>query len=214
MWPSDNKMQAFRALSYRDMWRVRMCLRRGEAPDEPRLAAAAVDLAEGYRRQGRVEAALISWYPLVAIVWFGYLSISAAARGDEWVLILFVLGVPLGIAGFLLDPGRRPQNVARSLEASRRILPSSWSLGSTAQPADNGPDIAAGWYADPDNYTVERLWDGEDWTSWVRPRPIREGGFETDPAGWQPHPSKPGKEMLWSGNGWTDRVRDTVDQNA
>jgi hypothetical protein len=104
-------MQAFRALSYRDMWRVSMCLRRGEAPDEPRLAAAAVDLAEGYRRQGRVKAALISWYPLVAIVWLGLLSISIAARGDEWVLIPYVLVVPLGIAGFLLDPGCRPQNV-------------------------------------------------------------------------------------------------------
>lgn len=204
-------MPAFSGLSYPDKWRVTMCLRRGETPGDPRLAAAAVDLAEGYRREGRVKAALLPLYVLLTLVWFGYLSISGADGGDQWMLILFALAVPLGIAILLLDPRHRRKNVARSLEASRRFLASSgWGLGSTAQPADaDDSAFAAGWYRDPHNNARERLWDGEGWTSWVRP--IREGRVETDPAGWQPHPSQPGKEMLWSGTGWTDRERDSAD---
>jgi len=105
-----------------------------------------------------------------------------------------------------------------------------WSLGTAGRPSapaaipaaeqspgEEGADldgdgaadsIETGWYPDPENGAEERLWDGEDWTSWVRP--AREGRTETDPAGWQPHPSKPGKERLWSGDVWTDHERDAV----
>lgn len=210
MWPSENRMQAFKALSYRDMWRVGLCLWRGEAPEDPRLAPAAVDLAEGYRRRGRVKGALRSWYPLIWIALFGCLSISAATGGDPWVLILYALVVPGAVASFLLDPGRRPTNVARSLEASRRMLPSDWSLDPAAQPADDDGPVPAGWYVEPDNDVVERLWDGEEWTPWARPRPIRGDRVEAEPPSWQPHPSKPGREILWSGDGWTDHERDLV----
>ncbi|MDX6624397.1 MAG: hypothetical protein QOE75_2329 [Solirubrobacterales bacterium] len=206
-------MQAFRALSYRDMWRVSLCLRRGEAPEDPRLAPAAVDLAEGYRRRGRTKRVLWSWYLLFTIVLFGYLSISAVTGGDQWKLILYALVVPVPIVGFVLDPGRRPKNVARSLEASRRMLPADWSLDRTAQAADDDGPVAAGWCVEPDNGVVERLWDGEEWTSWARPRSIRGDRVEADPAGWQPHPSKPGREILWSGDGWTDRERDSVEES-
>lgn len=207
MWLSDTRLQAFKALSYGDKWRVTACLRRGVAPEDPRLAPAAVDLAQGYRRRGRVEAAL--WYlnPLFLILLFGYLTVSAAARGGGWLLVPCALLVPVGIATLLLDPGRRPQNVARSLEASMRMLPSGWSVDSSAQPADNEAPVAAGWYVDPDNCVVERLWDGEEWTSWARPRPLQGGQVESDPAGWRPHPSRPGAELLWSGSGWTDHER-------
>lgn len=208
MWPSDNRLQAFRALSYRDMWRVTLSLRRGEAPGDPRLAPAAVDLAEGYRRRGRVKGVLWSWYPLLIVLFL--VSISAVAKGDEWRLALSALIAPFALAGFLLDPGRRPENVARSLEASMQMLPSGWSLDSAGQPADGDGPVAAGWYVEPDNCVVERLWDGEEWTSWARPRPIQADRIEADPAGWRPHPSRPGREVLWSGSDWTDHERDSA----
>jgi len=201
-------MQAFKALSYVDKWRVSRCLRRGEGLEDPRLAAAAVDLAEAYRREGRVQAAAMSWYPLVLLLFFTYLTISAVIRGDQWTLIPYALILPIGIASFWLDPRRRPENLARSLEASRQNLPAGWNLGSAERATEGDPAAAAGWYVEPDNCTVERLWDGEDWTSWVRPRSVGDRMVERDPAGWQPHPSKPGKELLWSGNGWTDRQRE------
>lgn len=212
MWPSDNRLQAFRALSYRDMWRVTLCLRRGEAPGDSRLAPAAVDLAEGYRRRGRANRGLWSWYPLLTVLFLGYLSISAAVRGDEWVAVLWALAVSFTLAAFLLDPGRRPENVARSLEASMRMLPSDWRVVSTGRPADDDGPAAAGWYVEPDNCVVERLWDGEEWTAWARPRPLQGDAAEADPAGWRPHPSKPGVEVLWSGSDWTDHERDAPRQ--
>jgi hypothetical protein len=41
-------MRAFKALSFRDRWRVRRFVFRGEAPDDPRMATAAIELAERY----------------------------------------------------------------------------------------------------------------------------------------------------------------------
>lgn len=210
MWPKDDKLQALNALSFRDRWRASICLWRGDAPDEPRLAAAVVDLAESYRREGEGRAALARWAPAFLAAVFGCLAIWAAVDGDLWPLIANALLALGSIANFMLEPRRRPQNIARSLEASRRMLPSDWSLDSGVQVAEGEGAAAAGWYADPDSRAVERLWDGEDWTAWIRLRSDREGGVEADPAGWQPHPSKPGREMLWSGNDWTDRERDSV----
>jgi hypothetical protein len=207
MWPPENRLQAFKALSYRDKWRVGSCLRRGEAPEDPRLAAAVVDLAEGYRRRSRLD----SWFPLVVIVLPASLSIVAAIDGDPWTLAIFGLSALSGAATLLLDPGRRPKNVARSLEASKQMLPSEWRVGSQAETASDDGPVEAGWYVEPDNCVVERLWDGGEWTSWVRPRPLQGGSIEPDPAGWQPHPSKPGKEVLWSGSDWTDHERDSVE---
>lgn len=149
------------------------------------------------------------WHLLLTASFLGYLSISAVISGDAWMLALFALAVPATVAGFLLDPGRRPKNVARSREASMRMLPSGWSADSTAQPDGDSP-VAAGWYVEPGNCVVERLWDGEEWTSWARPRPIQGARSEADPAGWRPHPSRPGKEMLWSGSDWTDHERDSA----
>lgn len=210
MWPSDNRLQAFRALSYRDMWRVTLCLRRGEAPEDPRLAPAAVDLAEGYRRRGQAKGALWPWHWLPLILLLGYLVISSAIGGDWWRLALLALAVASAVAQFLFDPGRHPKNVARALEASMRMLPPDWGDGSNARLADVVGPVAAGWYVEPDNCVVERLWDGEEWTSWARPRPIQGEPIEADPAGWRPHPSKPGKEVLWSGSDWTDHERDAA----
>jgi hypothetical protein len=88
------------------------------------LAVAAVELAEGYQRQGRAIAVVMRWHPVLAIVCFGYLSISAASRGEQWMLIFVPLLVLGSFAHLIFNPGTRPKNMARGLEASRRVVAS------------------------------------------------------------------------------------------
>jgi hypothetical protein len=64
------------------------------------MAVAAVELAESYQRQGRVVTAL---------------------NGDVLVVIVMALVMLINIAHLTLNPITRPQNVAHSLEASRRV---------------------------------------------------------------------------------------------
>ncbi|HEU5064057.1 MAG TPA: hypothetical protein VFT79_13040 [Solirubrobacterales bacterium] len=113
-------MQAFQALSYRDKLRVRY-LRRGEAPADPRMAAAAVELAEGYQRQGRAMAAWMRWSPAFLATCYGMFTILAAVDGGQpsWIFFAFVA---LGWAWISMStPASRPKSMARSLEASRRV---------------------------------------------------------------------------------------------
>lgn len=121
MWPWDDEMQRFKALSHGDKLRVSRCVTRGEAPNDPRMAVAAVELAESYKRQGQAITVLMRWYPAFMIICWGYLSIS---RGDQLGLIFFVLAALGSIAHLLFNPGTRPKNMARSLEASRQVAAS------------------------------------------------------------------------------------------
>lgn len=68
-------------------------------------------------------------------------------------------------------------------------------------------ELEAGWYPEPGNPSKERLWDGESWSSWVRP--AKDDRIETNPAGWRDDPNKPDTERLWTGDTWTDLVRPT-----
>lgn len=125
MWPVDKEMPVFQALSYWDKWRASGYLRRGQAPTDPRMATAVVELAESYQRQSRAYAALLRWWPVVMVVSLGYLTISAAIDGDQVGLMLRGLTF-LGAVGIaVLDPAIRPKNMARSLEASRRVTAAS-----------------------------------------------------------------------------------------
>lgn len=117
-------MQTFQALSFGDKWRVRGFLVRGEAPLDRRTAAAAAELAESYRGQGRIYTKLMPWLPATAIVVFGAAAIFVAVKGDALQAILYALFVLTNVAHLMFNPALRPQNVARSLEASRRILAS------------------------------------------------------------------------------------------
>lgn len=121
MWPSSKKTQMFNALSYGDKVRVTRCLAQGKAPDDPRLAAAAVELAESYRHQGRAQAALMRWGPVLTAVILSALTIPAAIGGDLPMAIVFFLVALCGVAYIVLDPAAKPKNVARSLEASRQV---------------------------------------------------------------------------------------------
>lgn len=117
-------MQTFNALSYGDKWRVSGYLRRGEAPRDARMAVAAVELGESYQRRGRVYTTAIRWWPVVAIVIFGFTAIPAVAEANTLQAILFAVLVLATLGQLAVDPAMRPKNIARSLEASRRVLAS------------------------------------------------------------------------------------------
>lgn len=75
-------MQTFNALSLGDKWRVRGSLARGEAPRDPQMATAAVELAESYERQGGAYMGLMRWMPPLLIVISGLSAIPKAIDGD------------------------------------------------------------------------------------------------------------------------------------
>lgn len=124
-WPAaSDDMRAFQALSYGDKWRVRRFLARGEAPSNPRMAAAAVELGESYRRRDRNNFAWMRWGPTILVIGFGAATIFAVAKGDALMAILDAL-IVLGWVGHLMfNPMFRPRSVARSLEASKRVITS------------------------------------------------------------------------------------------
>lgn len=92
---------------------------RGEAPHDPRMATAAVELAESY--QGRGEMKLLRWGTPVVVVGALIAAILGAVDGDLLEAVLFGLMAAVNIAHLALNPATRPKSVARSLEASRRV---------------------------------------------------------------------------------------------
>jgi len=121
-------MRAFEALSYRDKFRVSRSLVRGEAPADPGMTAAAIELAEKYQRQGRENRGWLRWGPPFLGIIFVVLSIWAAASGDLLNATLWAL-IALGNFGqLLLNPLTRPKNVELALKASRRVIESDESL--------------------------------------------------------------------------------------
>lgn len=117
-------MPAFGALSYGDRWRVVGFLRRGEAPQDPQIAAAAVEWAEDYQRQGRSRAALLRWFPLVVGIVCGAAAVLFAIEGDAMVAILNALLALVNLGHLTLNPTVRPRSVARSLKASKEVVAS------------------------------------------------------------------------------------------
>jgi hypothetical protein len=124
MWTIDDQMQAFKALSWGDKLRVSRHLARGQAPADPLLATAAVELAESYPRQGRFLAAAMRWFPLISLPLFGLAAIFAAVEGDHFGLVLYGLWVVGNLAQLVLNPVTRPKNMARALEAAKRVAAS------------------------------------------------------------------------------------------
>jgi hypothetical protein len=88
------------------------------------MATVVVELAESYQRQSRIYAALMRWMPVFIFVSFSCIAIPAAVAGDAEVAILYPLIVLCGVGHLMFNPATRPKNVARSLEASRRVVAS------------------------------------------------------------------------------------------
>lgn len=114
-------MRTFQALSYGEKWRVTRLVAKGEAPNDPRMAAAAVELAKRYQRKGRNEATLHRFLAIALIVVGVTLAILAATDGDALVMSAMALIALTNVGQLAFNPMLRPKNVARSLEASRRI---------------------------------------------------------------------------------------------
>lgn len=122
MWPSNETMWTFETLSCRDKIRVTRFLTKGKAPVDRQLAAAAVELAEGYQQQNQTYTVFNRWAPVFTAVILSVLIIPGALAGDLPMAIAFCLVALSSIAYIMLDPVARPNNVARSLEASRQVI--------------------------------------------------------------------------------------------
>jgi hypothetical protein len=113
-------MQAFKALSFGDKWRVRRFVYRGEAPEDPRMATAAVALAEYYQRQD--HTGLLRWGTGAMMVLMVPGAVYAAIGGDALKAVLWGLIALVNAAHLMFNPATQPKSVARSLEASRRVI--------------------------------------------------------------------------------------------
>ncbi|HKB50408.1 MAG TPA: hypothetical protein VKC63_03145 [Solirubrobacterales bacterium] len=85
------------------------------------MAAAAVELAERYQRRGRGDPTLHRWLAIALILVGVALAILAAADGDALLMSAMALIALTNVAQLAFNPVLRPKNVARSLEASRRV---------------------------------------------------------------------------------------------
>ena len=114
-------MRTFQALSYGEKWRVTRLVAKGEAPRDPRMAAAAVELAERYQHKGRSEPMLHRFLAITLILVGVALAILAAAGGDALLMSAMALVALTNVGQLAFNPMLRPKNVTRSLEASRRV---------------------------------------------------------------------------------------------
>lgn len=114
-------MQAFENLSLIEKLRISRLVTVGRAPDDPERAAAAVELAEHYREQSRAYAAFNRWLPLFIVLGLGYVALPRVLEGDLMMGAIYAVVIVCGIGQFMFNPATRPKNLARSLEASRRI---------------------------------------------------------------------------------------------
>jgi hypothetical protein len=83
------------------------------------MAAAAVELAESCQNSG--EMPLYRGVAILLILVSLALAVWAAADGDALLMSAMALVALSGVAQFAFNPMTRPKNVARSLEASRRV---------------------------------------------------------------------------------------------
>jgi hypothetical protein len=83
------------------------------------MAAAAVELAESCQNSG--EMSLHRGVAIVLILVSLALAILAAADGDALMMGTTALLALTSVTRFAFSPMTRPKNVARSLEASRRL---------------------------------------------------------------------------------------------
>lgn len=114
-------MPTYQSLSIVQKLRISRLITIGKAPPDPRSAAAAVELAEYYQQLNRITAAFVRWLPLCIVLGLGYVAVPRAIDGEYVMGALFALVVCCSVGQFMLNPATRPKNLARSLEASRRV---------------------------------------------------------------------------------------------
>lgn len=112
-------MPTFRALTYREKWQVRKSVAQGKAPQDPRMAGAAVELAESCRRK-RGESPLHRFMAVALVLMSVTLGIVSVIQGDPLLASAMALVALNNAAQLAINPMCRPKNVDRTLEASRR----------------------------------------------------------------------------------------------
>lgn len=117
----------FRELSSFDQFRVCRFLTRGEAPDDPDLAAITLEVAGRYQTKSRGLAELFRWWPMLLALPLIFYTLPGALDGQVGMVIFFLLIVLGGVGNLMLNPWTRPKNVAKSVEASKRIVAQSRS---------------------------------------------------------------------------------------
>jgi predicted anti-sigma-YlaC factor YlaD len=117
---ASDDMGTFQALSYGEKWRVNRLVSKGESPQDPRMAIAAVELAEKCQRR-RSEVPLHRGLAIALILVGLAFAALAATQGDALMVGAMALLVLSNVAQFAFNPMTRPKNVTRSLEASKRV---------------------------------------------------------------------------------------------
>lgn len=105
-----------------DEFRVCWYLTRGEAPDDPALAAIMLHAGRRYQIKSRALTALLGWSPVIAGLSLTASALPGAFNGEIEMVALLLLIILGNVANGMLNPWTRPKNVARSIEASRRVL--------------------------------------------------------------------------------------------
>lgn len=116
------EMRALQELSFGERLRVARLVAKGEAPREPRMAAAAIELAENLQRKGRAESMLFRWVAIMLILVAVAAGIFAMVKGDVVVMVAMGLVTLTNVGHLVFNPATRPKNVSRSLEASKGIV--------------------------------------------------------------------------------------------
>ena len=86
------------------------------------MAVAAVALAERYQRQGHMR--LTRRLAILTVVLMVPASVFSILDGDTLRAVLFGFLALIHAAHLRFNPATQPENVARSLEASRRVIAS------------------------------------------------------------------------------------------
>ena len=84
------------------------------------MAAAALALAESYQRQGHMG--LVRWGAVATVILMVPGAVYAAIDGDTLKAVLWGLFALVNAVHLRFNPATQPKSVARSLEASRRII--------------------------------------------------------------------------------------------
>jgi len=112
----------FQQLSVYEQCRVYRLLTKGETANDPELAAITLEISGHFRSQNRVKAEVFRWAPMVVALCLAASVLPNAVEGQVGVM-LFLVFILLGVvANLMLNPWTRPKNVARSEEASRRLV--------------------------------------------------------------------------------------------
>jgi hypothetical protein len=111
----------YNSLSLRQKWRVVRWLRRGRAPDDPRLAKATAEFGEeweaSHSRRIRIFTAVVGPIAAAAGIW-------AALDGDTLGTIVQGSFVLVLVINALISPAFWPRRVSRSVKESRELVAS------------------------------------------------------------------------------------------